>query len=346
MIVFDTRRGAVGVAPGTTTFVLGDASCPADMARGNPGIAVDLSCMNVVRNSRTPIYERVNLAPPSRTIAPMPVYERVNTIVPTPIYEPSKTVMPTPIYPTYPVYEPSKTIMPTPTIAEKVNMVAQRVVKALSPSADAKLAGLGLVLSPYGDISPQMYSEISATYQNYRNHCGPFDPQFNTQGEAGYYYDTPLGGNGPTDFQVARAIGYTPVVNSWVPFQQETWTMAPWVPPNGGGAYGTIGPALRGARRGWFAAFKSAVLGATDDLIDTVTPTSYNAGQAAVNELRRHQDRVFMLSAVSTVAVAGGFLLNVIKDQREKKRLKKSPSYENPSAVPVAGHRRRRKRSR
>ena len=49
-----------------------------------------------------------------------------------------------------------------------------------------------MILTPYGKIPGAWPSGITQS----RNGNGAFvndDPQFNTRGEAGYYYDTPLG---------------------------------------------------------------------------------------------------------------------------------------------------------
>jgi hypothetical protein len=263
---------------------------------------------------------------------------------------------------------------------------ARRVVAAFSPygtfesmkgaSVGSRLrqllrrhTNLGIVLSPHGDISPLMYSEISATMQNIHYQCGPFDPQYTQNGEAGYYYDTPLGsakstwqrwkakwfgapglGNvsPPSDLQLSRIYGYTPQMSSYVPFQNVTWTIAPWTPPNGGSGsmYPVIGPALRGARRQvsrWRSLFGDTP--PADTATETFVETTVSPAQAALNELRRHQDRLFTLSVASTAAIVGGFLLSVIKDRREVRRNSRKATSETPAITPmISGARRRRYR--
>lgn len=243
----------------------------------------------------------------------------------------------------------------------------RRVQRAFSPYGTFEsLSGLGLVLAPEGDISPAPYSEVGAVMQNWRTRCGPNDPQFNTRGEAGHYYDTPLGGVGPSDLQLSRIYGYTPVVNSWVPFKRMTWTIAPWVPPTGdaGWGYPTIGPALRGlagaTNVGWGWSKLRRALGLRDagDIateameasaeVGPIPGTTLDPAQQAVLELKRHQDRVFLLSTISTAAIATTTAIGLIKFMRDEKRAKRAggnsrATEQGTAALPVAGARSRRR---
>lgn len=240
----------------------------------------------------------------------------------------------------------------------------RRVQRAFSPYGTFEsLSGLGLVLAPEGDISPAPYSEVGAVMQNWRTRCGPNDPQFNTRGEAGYYYDTQLGGVGPSDLQLSRIYGYTPVVNSWVPFKRMTWTIAPWVPPTGdaGWGYPTIGPALRGlagaTNVGWGWSKMRRALGLRDagdvdvamQEAEATADVALDPAQQAVLELKRHQDRVFMLSTISTAAIAMTTAIGLIKFLRDEKRAKRTgnsgrATEQGTAALPVAGARSRRRR--
>lgn len=249
----------------------------------------------------------------------------------------------------------------------------RRVQRALSPygtfenMSGALGRGLGIVLAPYGDISPEPPGEIAATMQNWRTRCGPNDPQFNTRGEAGYYYDGLAGVAPPGDLEMSRIYGYTPVVNSWVPFKKLTWTMAPWVPRSGyeGQGYPTIGPALRGAadswsasgvafyqtmtqnmRWAWSALLTSTGLGDATSVSAEIGPITLDPAQEAVLELKKHQERVFMLSTISTAAIAMTTGIGLIKFLRDERRAKKGgkATEHATSALPISGARRRRRR--
>jgi len=353
----------VGVSPGTTTLVLGGTvECP------NPGAtAFQVATLGPPQNFdwlRTSPQWRKRWWGKTEPAIIQPSADRRAATTPSMVSVTSKTKTPIDADPS----------------------TARRVVAAFSPygtfesmkgpsSIGTKLrqllrrhTNLGIVLAPYGDISPLMYSEISATMQNIHHQCGPFDPQYMQNGEAGYYYDTPLGsaqstwqqwkakwfgapnlGNvsPPSDLQLSRIYGYTPQMSSYVPFKNVTWTIAPWTPPNGGSGsmYPVLGPPLRGTRRRvsrWRSLFGDDAPPA-DTATETFVETAVSPAQAALNELRRHQDRVFMLSVVSTAAIAGGFLLNVLKDRRDAHRTNRKPSSDTPVVAPmISGARRRR----
>jgi hypothetical protein len=123
--------------------------------------------------------------------------------------------------------------------------------------------GLGIILTPYGKIPGAYPSEISRTTHGGRYLC-PADPQYNQRGEAGFYYDTPLGaaprkltwgerralkkaglGDIPNDFELARVRGILTPNQGWVATQNGAYPGA-WVPPNGWQAHQ---PAHERARR-------------------------------------------------------------------------------------------------
>lgn len=374
--VGNVRDLKVGVSPGTTTMVLGSvdnyAACPTPAATA---------------------FQVQSLGPPSdfSWMKPPPAWHR--KWWPDGARAPSSSKDAAPAPSSDPnARNPASAKMPTPS-----SDPASRTAYVESPYADLvslkgpgnllrrlvqrlKTRQLGLILAPYGDISPLPYSEIADVENNVHYQCAPYDPQYNQRGEPGYYYDTPLGngfakhgvvgqglaGSGlgalPTDLQLSRIYGYTPLVNGWVPGKYinapgATWTQAPWTPPDGGGAYATWGPPLRGAmtlRQRLHRAFFG--LGDDSPPADTATesyvdansqvPSTLSPAERAVEILRMQQDRVFMLSVASTGAIVGGFLLNVIKDQREKRQKRPTPHHENAVSVPVSGARRRkRKRS-
>ena len=51
-----------------------------------------------------------------------------------------------------------------------------------------------MILAPYGQIPGAYPNEIGYSYGPNGTYLCPHDPQFNSRGEAGFYYDTPLGG--------------------------------------------------------------------------------------------------------------------------------------------------------
>jgi hypothetical protein len=138
--------------------------------------------------------------------------------------------------------------------------------------------GLGFILAPLGQEVPGQYpNQIEDAIGGSGSYLCPPDPQFNQNGEAGLYYDTALGGLGdggiPTDAELAKVYGYTPVIGGWIN-AAEGYFPAPWIPPGGwnaaGGAGSPYGPqvslsGLRGASDGstpsWLVVAVVAVLG-------------------------------------------------------------------------------------
>jgi len=53
---------------------------------------------------------------------------------------------------------------------------------------------LGIILSPYGKVPGAYPSAINYSYGGNGQFLCPPDPQYDTRGEQGFYYDTPLGG--------------------------------------------------------------------------------------------------------------------------------------------------------
>lgn len=105
---------------------------------------------------------------------------------------------------------------------------------------------LGFILAPLGQEVPGQYpNEINYAYGGTGSYLCPPDPQFNTRGEQGYYYDTPLGGlDGPaipTDAELAQNYGYTPVEAAWIN-AKEGFIPGPWRVPGGWNPAGKYGP--------------------------------------------------------------------------------------------------------
>lgn len=180
---------------------------------------------------------------------------------------------------------------------------------------------LGVVLTPYGKNPDGTSPPFAVNYAgaNKQAFLCPPDPQFVTRGEAGMYYDTPLGGIGdklkskiarwklnhtrklmglgdiPTDAELARVRGYTPVASGWINSKTSNggtvYVTGPWLPPNGYDYSGTPAPVALSGLRG----LRDAT---SDDLIAT---------------MNAHNDRVFALTLVSTAAVAVSAMITIFR---------------------------------
>jgi len=178
---------------------------------------------------------------------------------------------------------------------------------------------LGVILTPYGHTPGYPSSGIAYSFKGSRDHQTPFDPQWYRRGEAGYYYDSELGGatrpsawqrfrarvSGlgaiPTDFEIAKSYGYLPVYSGWVTTNQG-YQSGGWNPPHGRwpGYPTAIAPRMAPLNG----------LGATEVVQEPIGPTSIDdfvAVQQAQN------DRVFALTAVSTVAVTISALIGLFR---------------------------------
>jgi hypothetical protein len=105
---------------------------------------------------------------------------------------------------------------------------------------------LGFILAPLGQKVPgQFPNEINYAYGGAGTYLCPPDPQWNQNGEQGLYYDTRLGGLGdiPTDAELARNYGYTPVTSAWIN-AKEGFFPAPWRTPGGWDPAGAYGPPM------------------------------------------------------------------------------------------------------
>lgn len=103
---------------------------------------------------------------------------------------------------------------------------------------------LGFIPAPLGTkVAGQYPNEIQYTYGGSGTYLCPPDPQYYHRGEAGFYHDTSLGGLGaiPTDAELARNYGYTPVTSGWI-HAKEGYVPSPWIPPGGWSPAGAFGP--------------------------------------------------------------------------------------------------------
>lgn len=176
---------------------------------------------------------------------------------------------------------------------------------------------LGVVLTPYGKNPDGTSPPFTVNYAfgpRPGQYLAPHDPQFNTRGTPGMYYDTPLGapslkswwhkrklkralrglGDIPTDAELATVYGYTPVQSGWINTVGQGYVTGPWVPPDGQN-YGGYAPpvALHGLR------------GLRDDAAPSV--------ETMLQSMQEHNDRVFALTLVSTAAVAISAMITVFR---------------------------------
>jgi len=116
---------------------------------------------------------------------------------------------------------------------------------------------LGFIVNPLGQKVPGEFpAEIQYSYSGAGEYLCPFDPQFNTRDQQGMYFDSMLGGPAiPTDAELAKVYGRTPVASSWI-VAKEGYFPAPWRTPGGWNPAGKWGPpmSLSGASSvGWIA---------------------------------------------------------------------------------------------
>lgn len=217
---------------------------------------------------------------------------------------------------------------------------------------------LGLVLAPEGNRSPYPSSEIVAVgkttagpsaYCTRRPERGP-----NFHENQTWQYEHEGLGAVPTDLQLATQRGYTPVFSQWAPGKTGAYSPLPWIPPTGS-PRSTLPGDPPGYAQGYMtqlAGPRMTMLGADGDPTatsplapPTTAPAEYNAGQAAVEELKRHQDRMYSLSILSAAAVAMTAMVNVFRymdDKRTARKRTKTAVAAEPAPA-LSGRRLRRR---
>lgn len=163
---------------------------------------------------------------------------------------------------------------------------------------------LGVILTPYGHTPGYPPAGITRSVRGATRWLGPFDPQHYTRDDTGYYYDTPLG-NIPTDFELAKREGFLPVASGWVTTQQGYQTGG-WLPP-----------------KGWYPGQPQAVriplqpLGLTRGLGEALPPVPQTSPPVTAEDvlavIAAHNERVFALTFVSTMAVAISALIGLFR---------------------------------
>lgn len=170
---------------------------------------------------------------------------------------------------------------------------------------------LGFILAPLGQQVPGQYpNEINYAYSGAGTYLCPDDPQYNTQGEPGLYYDTQLGGPAiPTDAELATVYGYTPVAAGWIN-AAEGFMPGPWRTPGGWNPAGAYGPptSLSGLRD------------ATMDPGDGSGAAPADSPQTVADVISAQNSRVFVVSVISAVVVGAAALLNSYRLMKQLKR--------------------------
>jgi hypothetical protein len=214
---------------------------------------------------------------------------------------------------------------------------------------------LGIVLAPYGQLPNGNYPyNITFSRGGDGTYLGPRDPQFYTQGEQGYYYDTPLGdlpeygaaqaavivrsapglitkwrmkramkrarklmgmGAIPTDAEMAYNRGYTPVESGWIATTNQGNIPGPWNPPNGWLQMGAFGPRIAPRTPTGLSGF----YGLGDDT--AVAAAGAQAAASAIDTtLQDYQNRMFKLTIISTAIVALSATLATWRTWKQLKR--------------------------
>ena len=129
-----------------------------------------------------------------------------------------------------------------------------------------------------------------------------------------------LGRGIPTDDELYATYGYVPQINGFVTFKEGTQP-GTWIPPNGWNPAGAYGPQ--------FAPFAPVLQtqAGTSGLGDTVDtgsqPVTPSVAQLLA-DIETHNRRLFMLSIVSTAAIAISALVTTIRNAkliRQEKRI-------------------------
>lgn len=333
-----TLPRSVGVAPGTTTLVLSGPT---------------VGCENPARVAR----QRQMLYPPGKVnvgLPPMPASWQAG---------PTATTAAAAATATRPPRAGGTQAV------EAVRNAVTRVQNVLDPygtieSLKGVIASretrLGLVLAPEGNRSPYPSSEIVAVGKTtagpsaYCTRRPERGPNFRESQTWQYESNRHLGAV-PTDLQLATQRGYTPVFSQWAPGKTGAYSPLPWIPPTGS-PRSTLPGDPPGYVQGYMtqlAGPRLTMLGADGEPTATspLAPSApaatpeYNAGQAAVEELKRHQDRMYSLGILSAAAVAMTAMVNVFRymdDKRTARKRTKTAVAAEPAPA-LSGRRLRRR---
>jgi hypothetical protein len=153
--------------------------------------------------------------------------------------------------------------------------------------------------------------EINRTLPGGYPYLPPFDPQYYRRGETGLYYDTPLGAI-PTDAEIGPNECYTPVQSAWI-YAKEGFIAPPYIPPHGWRPVTRpYGPPT--APLGQPFPPQEGNIGPESAVADVLA-------SQAINELSRHQRRLFFLTALSTTAIVAVASINIFRAIRQERRM-------------------------
>lgn len=187
------------------------------------------------------------------------------------------------------------------------------------------MSNLGLVLTPYGKVPNSYPWEIAQSSIGFKTYLCPYDPQYYTRGEAGFYHDTPMGYFGssgvkkltdriksffkiskrgalgaiPTDAEMARAYSwYTPVQSGWIyAVDPKRYIPPPWVPPYNESRIGRFGPQPSYADGGTAKFLGDATTDTLNPSTNILTPST---ADDVIRALNKHYEKQFMISALGT----------------------------------------------
>jgi hypothetical protein len=109
----------------------------------------------------------------------------------------------------------------------------------------------------------------------------------------------------PTDFELAPAYGYLPMIDGWVA-AKEGFNPGSWIPPNGYSPSGAYGPPMAP----W--AYKSP------------GPLGDAASDAVIAAMTAQNQKVFTLSVITTIAVVISASLATFRTAKEIRKLRRS----------------------
>ena len=196
---------------------------------------------------------------------------------------------------------------------------------------------LGITLAPYGQVPGAFPYGVGYSYGGNGTFMCPDDPYQYQRGEAGFYSDTQLGlpiipppqgllqriatmwharkvkkqlgWSNPPDMAYQATYGFVPQMSGWIT-TKEGFVQSPWVPPNGwqpaprqlSGCSNCAGPQLRG-------------------LNDIPTDANVDPEVARVlSAMNDHNQKVFTLSIVTTLAVAVSAIVSIARNTRELRK--------------------------
>lgn len=329
-----TAPASVGVAPGTTTLVL-----------AGPTTGCEQPARIAYQQRRLYPPGKPNAAPFTPTSCAM--YASVPTATATAATTPVLTTRPPRADAVHAVTAVRNAVTRVRTVLDPYGTIES--LKGVFANRETRL---GIVLAPEGDRSPYPSSEIvavgktTAGPQAYCTRRPERGPNFRESQTRQYGGDAHLGAV-PTDLQLATQYGYTPVLSQWAPGKTGAYSPLPWIPPTGSPRSTLPGdpPAYVQGYMTQLAGPQTAHFGADGGPPAVASIPEYNAGQAAVDELKRHQDRMYVMGILSAAAGVATALVSVFRytdDRRTTRRRTRTATSVEPTPTLARARRRRR----